>query len=492
MKNKYVAIIIAVAAIAVIVIYNFSISSADREKSIVLHEDFIYEDPPGSFDREVFADRRDEMMDKTGEGVAVISVAAGDDFFYLTGFEEQRGTAVIINSGDERKFKMFVPPRQPHQTLWYGEVHGVEGAVEKFGADTAYPLESLREELSELLEGQERIFIHSNDSGTMYTVRQVLGETAADGEIVEFEPYIHEMRVTKDKWEITQLRHSVEVTARAHRRAMKTVQPGQKEYDVQAEIEYVFKKNGLEPGFPSIVGSGPNATVLHYRDNDREMKEGDLLLMDVGAESKGGYVADVSRTIPVNGKFSPEQKELYELVLKATDEAIELMTPGNRMLDCHHRATEILTDGLYELGLITDTTKWWQKRFYVHYRKNHYIGLNVHDVGSYGDFDPDDRDSYLLNRDVRGRKIVPGMVMTIEPGIYLDEGRLDHLYEIFGDEVDKEELDAFAEEVRPVYEKYAGTGIRIEDDILITLDGNENLSKNAPRTVTEIERLMSR
>jgi len=221
------------------------------------------------------------------------------------------------------------------------------------------------------------------------------------------------------------------------------------------------------------------------------MQDGDLLLMDVGATCRG-YVADVTRTIPVSGRFSKKQRELYSLVLKANQEAIKMMVPGKRILDCHHRATEIIVRGLFDLGLITDTTSWWQKRFYIQYRNNHYIGLHVHDVGSYGDLDAPDRDSYILNPEIRGREILPGMVMTIEPGIYLLGDRLEYLHELFGDRASAEELDAFAEKVRPAYEKYAGIGIRIEDDVLITRDGNRVLSENAPKTIEEIEAAMRR
>ncbi len=488
MKNKYAALIIALIVIIILIFYNVYETRKEEKKYFVLHETFIYDEPLEYFEQVAFEERREEIRDNKGEGVIIVSAAAGDDFLYLTGFIESRGIAVLSGSPDS-VYKLFVTPRHPHTTLWTGEVYGTQGAMEKLGADTAYTIGRFEEMLPDLLEGQKRIFVHSGDNRVAGIVERFADQNS---EIVDIKPVLHEMRVTKDKWEIDQLRNAVEVTSLAHLRAMKTVAPGQKEYDVQAEIEYVYMKNGLSVGFPSIVGSGPNATILHYRENNRTLEEGDLLLIDIGAASKGGYVADITRTIPVNGKFSPEQRELYELVLKASDEAIKLMAPGNRILDCHHKAAQIITDGLYELGLITDTTQWWQKRFYIHYRSNHYIGLNVHDVGSYGDFDPADRDSYLLNREIRGRSVLPGMVMTIEPGIYLTPGRLDYLQELFGDEVDSHELEAFAEKVAPVYKKYEGTGIRIEDDILVTLDGNEIMSKNAPRTVAEIERIMGR
>ena len=203
------------------------------------------------------------------------------------------------------------------------------------------------------------------------------------------------------------------------------------------------------------------------------------------------YSADLTRTIPVNGKFAPMQKEMYELVLHALQEGMKEMIPGKRILDCHHTATRIIIEGLYNKGLITDSSKFWQRRFYIHYRNDHYIGLNVHDVGSYGDFNASARDEYIVTPAVRGRLLEPGMVLTMEPGIYLSAERIDQLKEIFPD-VPQEEIDAFLAKVKPVYMRYAGIGIRIEDDILITREGNEILTAVAPKGVEEIEEMMKK
>ena len=455
--------------------------------------EFIHAGEAPDIDPDVFKLRRQRLTGKMKGEIAIISAATGNDFIYLTGYTGERQAVAVLNPLSDNPFTLFVLPREPMSTLWDGERPGVEGAVKRYGADAAYPVAELNDRLATMVEGKNSASLHGDDRMVKERIKNMKGLSAnfSNSLHTDLAPILHEMRVIKDDWEIAQLEKAIAVTALAHRRALQTAAPGQKEYDVQAEIEYVFRKNGLATGFSSIVGSGPNAAILHYTHNDRTMQDGDLLLMDVGATCRG-YVADVTRTIPVSGRFSEEQRELYSLVLKANQEAIKKMVPGNRILDCHHRATEIIVRGLYDLGLIKDTTSWWQKRFYIQYRNNHYIGLHVHDVGSYGDLDAPDRDSYILNPAIRGREILPGMVMTIEPGIYLLGDRLEHLHKLFGDRATAEELDAFAEEIRPAYEKYAGIGIRIEDDVLITRDGNRVLSGNAPKTIEDIEAAMKR
>jgi Xaa-Pro aminopeptidase len=452
-----------------------------------LPEEFIYGGVTPCFDAGIFKNRRQRLMESMKGDLAVISAATGNDFVYLTGFTGERQAIAVLDRASDKPFKLFVLPREPMATLWDGERPGIEGAVGYFGADEAYPVEKFDRVISSIIAGKT-VSLHEDDRLLLDRLNRVNRDQGLSHHN-DLAHLLHEMRVVKDDLEIAHLEKAVEVTALAHGRALQTVAPGRKEYDVQAEIEYVFRKNGLSTGFSSIVGSGPNAAILHYTRNDRTLQDGDLLLMDIGAAS-GGYVGDVTRTIPVNGKFTDKQAELYSLVLEACQEATKLMVPGNHILDGHHRATEIITRGLYEIGLITDTTSWWQKRFYIHYRNSHYIGLHVHDVGSYGDFDAADRDSYMLDPGIRGRKLVAGMVLTIEPGIYLIADRLDHLHGLFGGIASEGELNAFVEKVRPVYEKYAGIGIRIEDDILITGDGNIVFSKNAPKTISEIEEIM--
>ncbi len=488
MLNKYL-IALAMAFFTGMVTGKSSLAQ-ENDLSCQLPGAYISKSDAPDFDAEAFELRRQRLMNKMEGEMAVISAASGNDFIYLTGLTGDRQAVAVLDPSSASPYTLFVLPRDPMTTLWDGERVGVEGAVDRYGADAAYTIAEFSEKLPGMIAGKSTVSLSKGEMALEKRISR-MAENFTGSFSYDLETVIHEMRVIKDDWEIAQLKKAVEVTGLAHKRVMHTVEPGQKEYDAQAEIEYVFMKNGLSAGFSSIVGSGPNAAILHYVHNDRSLEDGDLLLSDVGATSRG-YVADVTRTIPVNGKFSDRQKELYSLILKANQEAIKLMVPGRHILDCHHRATEIIVRGLYDIGLITDTTSWWQKRFYIQYRNNHYIGLHVHDVGSYGDLDAPNRDSYILDPGIRGRELLPGMVMTIEPGIYLLGDRLEYLHELFGHMATAEELDAFAEKVGPVYEKYAGIGIRIEDDVLITEDGNINLSAGAPRTIEEIEAAMSR
>ncbi len=453
-----------------------------------LPEKYIHEPTVTRFDPGVFEQRRKDILASLDADIVILSAGARHDFRYLTGFPERRGIAVII-PGHEKEYLLFVTPREIYTVMWTGEVYGLEGAVEKYGAEAAHGMDDFNEMLPGLLKGKKNIYLHGDDNRITDAVENVLIETGQQAEIRELATVLHEHRVIKDDWEIAHLKDAAEVTVKAHQYVLQTVQPGLAEYEVQASIEYIFRRNGMAPGFSSIIGSGPNSCLLHHTSNDRILEDGDLLLMDVGAASRGGYTADVTRTIPVNGRFSPEQRKIYELVLKASDEALKKMKPGHQMLDCHHLATEILVEGLYDMGLVPDTSSWWQKRFYIQHRINHYIGLQVHDAGDYG-FDTDNRNEHILTPAIRGREIKTGMVMTNEPGLYFMVGLLDGIHEMFGHLATEEELNAFVETVRPVYEKYEGIGVRIEDNILITEEGNMNLSRYAPRTVEEIEAAM--
>ncbi|MFW5792969.1 MAG: aminopeptidase P family protein [Bacteroidota bacterium] len=486
MKRYIIIILILVVIIIQIIILKNMLT---QKNYCVLPNKFIYEMTEPDFKPEVFENRRNKLLSETKDGVVIMSTAAAADFKYMTGFDERTGVA-CFRPDEENQFVMFLEPYNLHAAQWTGELYGLEGAVEKFGADKAYNIDSLLDVLPDLLKNTNRIYLHSKDKSIKNQLLEIYDIIGKAIDIKEIDPIIHEMRVIKDDWEISQIKQAVQVTAFAHQRVWKTVSPGQKEYEAQAEIEYVYRKNGLGVGFYSIVGSGPNATVLHHFKNNREMQSGDLLLVDIGASSRAGYSADITRTVPVNGKFSTEQKVLYKLVLKAFEEGVKELSPENKILDANHKANSIMVEGLYNMGLITDTTKWWQKRFYIQHRTSHYIGLNVHDVGSYGDFDIDNRDEHLLNPEFRGRDLKPGMVLSMEPGLYLMDNKLDQLHELFGDIATADELDEFADKVRPIYEKYSGIGIRIEDVVLITKDGNEILSGHLPKKMREIENFM--
>ncbi len=284
---------------------------------------------------------------------------------------------------------------------------------------------------------------------------------------------VDEMRVLKNPWEVERMQKAADITARSLTQVMKECKALMYEFEIEAVIESTFLKYGSQmPGFNSIVGSGPNSTIMHYEPNDRLMEDGDLLLMDIGAEY-GFYTADISRTIPVNGRFSPEQRNIYRLVLEAQKAAIEQMVPGQLFSDANDAVKKVINQGLHELGLITDPESPWQVTFYTIHGTSHYLGLDVHDVGKY-----------------RGRTLEPGMVITIEPGIYFREKALEQAQEMFKRDADSIEIADFVKQIAPVYEQYVNIGIRIEDDILVTKTGNLNLSRYAPKEMDDIEQLM--
>jgi Xaa-Pro aminopeptidase len=268
---------------------------------------------------------------------------------------------------------------------------------------------------------------------------------------------IHEMRLIKSDEEIALMRRSADIAAEAHREAMRAARPGMKEYELDALIEYVFRRNGsAAPAYNSIVGSGANATILHYVDNDAELKDGDLLLIDAGAEYEG-FASDITRTFPVSGRFNDAQRDIYQLVLDCQEECIRMVKPGVTLDEMHQRSVEILTEGMVRLGLLKgEPAKLIEeeqyKKFYMH-RLGHYLGMDVHDAGAY-------------HVDGQPRRVEAGIVMTVEPGLYI------------------------AEDAEDIPDQYRGIGVRIEDDVLVTPDGFDVLTDKAPKQVEEIEELM--
>jgi Xaa-Pro aminopeptidase len=286
------------------------------------------------------------------------------------------------------------------------------------------------------------------------------------------------MRVIKSPAEIDLIKKACSITSGALIEAMKAAQLNMKEYELAAIIEYIFKKDGADyTAFPTIVGSGVNSTILHYEAGDRKFKDNDIIVMDVGSEYKN-YASDITRSIPANGKFTSEQKEIYEIVLKANKKAIKNAKPGLGLNEIQNYAKDMVAEGLYKLGLITDKGKSWQTNVWMPHAVSHYVGLDVHDVGDA---------SYFTKK---GRIVEEGMVFTIEPGIYINNNSLDNLNIIYDEQVDSKELDEFAQKVKPAVEKYNNIGIRIEDTILITKDGCEILSSKAPKEIKAIENIM--
>jgi Xaa-Pro aminopeptidase len=382
------------------------------------------------------------------------------DLFYLTGFDEPHSVAVF--DARTRTHTMFVRPRDPEREVWDGARAGTAGAIEHFGATEAFPITDLAEQLPKLLRNHSTLFYRAGRDRVfddrLFAAIDKSRSFARTGstfptELVDPGTVVHEMRLFKSEAELSAMRQAAAITTEAHQLAMARTRPGMYEYEVEALLLDTFRKRGSERvAYGSIVGSGPNATVLHYRANNRKMHDGELLLIDAGCEW-GYYASDVTRTFPVNGTFTKPQQALYELVLEAQLEGIELARPGGTLEAIHTRCVEVLTRGLVRLGILEGdlaaliaAEKY--KPFYMH-RTSHWLGMDVHDVGSYF---------------VGGvaRPLQPGMVLTIEPGIYIGS------------------------EQTLAPESYRGIGIRIEDDILVGPNGPVNLTAAIPKSVQEL------
>jgi Xaa-Pro aminopeptidase len=385
------------------------------------------------------------------------------------------------------KYALFTTERSIRTTIYDGVVPGPTDIMKQYMADTVMSISNLANYLEKLIPSAGVIYYDEAD----YISGKILTELRANRntQLSDIAPLVSEMRVRKDETEIALIQKAIDITGEAFIEACKSCRTGLYEYDIEAVIEFVFRKNGSAmPAFSSIVGSGVNAVTLHYEKNSRRMEDGNLLLMDIGAEY-GMYAADITRTIPVNGKFSDEQKDIYELVLKAQKAAIKELRPGNYYISAHNKSVSVMASGLYELGLLTDTASEWQKSFYTIYPISHYLGMSVHDVGDYGtDFEY--MRTVIAKDTLYGRKLEEGMVLTIEPGLYLRDNGLSQLEELYGLKVSGEELGKFREAVSPAYEKYKNTGIRIEDDILVTAEGHSVLSSAIPKETSDIESLV--
>jgi Xaa-Pro aminopeptidase len=449
-----------------------------------------------SFDKDIFAKRRQQFMEKMDNGVAIFispevsnrnsdidyKFRQNSDFYYLTGFTEPE-SAFILSPGSDHEFIMFVKTNNPITKMWTGDICGIEGALEKYGADTAFSYDQFSTAAVYFLRDKNAIYYNMCNDDFNDKVSEIINYPWGNfpKQIINTSEIAHSMRIIKSSNEIAQMQKAIDATCEAQIEVLKLAEPGMYEYEIKALIEYIFAKNNCpREGFSSIVASGPNTTILHYRDQNRKMEDGDLLLMDIGAEY-GYYSADITRTIPVNGKFTNEQKELYEIVLSAQEMGIGMLKKGEGIEKIVNRMNEFAGEELFKLGLITDKSSVWQSRLWYFPYTCHWLGLDVHDV--HGNIE-NNEDGVILQT---------GMVTTIEPGLYINPDNLDNLHQIlraYRMQVTDEEIDEFIVKVEPVVKKYAHIGIRIEDDILITKDGNKILSDKAPKTVREIEDLM--
>jgi len=398
------------------------------------------------------------------------------DFFYLTGFEEPDAIAVITPSTD-KKFTLFVRPRDPEREIWDGYRAGVEGAVRDYSADEAFPIGEFDEKLPEILDGPDVLYYafgHSIPEMDQKIIRQLtlMRETnrkplEPPRTIVDPTAILHEMRVLKNEAEVEIMQRAADIAAEAHVEAMKSVRPGMKEYEVEALIESIFRRHGSAgPSYTSIIGSGANATILHYITNRDTLRDGDLLLVDAGAEYQG-YASDITRTFPINGRFTQAQREIYDLVLETQMSCIDMVRPGVRLEDLKTHSVEMLTEGMVRLGLLKGEPKKLieEKKYMQFYMHNlgHFLGIDVHDAGR-----------YYFNGESRAAEA--GMVMTIEPGLYISPDT-KNIPEDFNQDVP---------------ERYLGIGVRIEDDVLVTANGSRVLTNKVPKDPGEIETLMAK
>ena len=429
-----------------------------------------------------FARRRKKVMDmmNTG-GIAIVPTAPvrrrnGDveypyrpdsDFFYLTGFPEPEAVAVLVPDRPQGEYLLFCREKDAAKELWHGHRAGLEGACEKYGADDAFPITDLGDILPGLMENRERLYYTMGadpefDQQVLGWVNQVLSRgragVRAPYEFISLGHLVYEMRLYKSPAEVKILRKAAAISSAAHRRAMRVCRPGLKEYQLESELVHEFiQGGGRAPAYPPIVGGGANGCILHYTVNSDTLKDGDLVLIDAGVEYDG-YASDVTRTFPVNGRFSPVQRAVYEVVLEAQLAAIKKIVPGNHLNDPHETAIRVLTKGLVDLGILkgrpSQLIKTEAYKPYFMHRTGHWLGMDVHDVGDY-------------KVDGEWRMLEPGMVTTVEPGLYFQAG------------------------TKRLAKKWWNIGIRIEDDVLVTKDGNEVLSESAPKTVEQIEAWMS-
>ncbi|WP_373754595.1 Xaa-Pro aminopeptidase [Pseudomonas sp.] len=388
------------------------------------------------------------------------------DFQYLSGFPEPEAVIALIPGREHGEYVLFCRERNPERELWDGLRAGQEGAVSDYGADDAFPIADIDEILPGLIEGRERVYsaMGSNpefDRRLMDWINVIRSKARLGAqppnEFVALDHLLHDMRLYKSAAEVKVMRAAADISARAHVRAMQTCRAGLYEYSLEAELDYEFRKGGAKmPAYGSIVAAGRNGCILHYQQNDAPLREGDLVLIDAGCEIDC-YASDITRTFPVSGRFSPEQKAIYELVLKAQAAAFAEIAPGKHWNHAHEATVRVITTGLVELGLLEGDVQALidseaYRAFYMH-RAGHWLGMDVHDVGEYkvgGEW----------------RVLEPGMALTVEPGIYIGADN------------------------QAVAKKWRGIGVRIEDDVVVTRQGCEILTSGVPRTVAEIEALM--
>jgi Xaa-Pro aminopeptidase len=427
-----------------------------------------------------FSRRRRQLMRMMGRGAVAILPAAqprirnrdvlyayrqDSDFYYLTGFAEPDAVAVLAPGRADGEYLLFCRDRDPEKETWDGSRAGPADAVRCHGADVAFPIDELDERLPKIVGACDRVYYTMGahpefEQRLMAWVSRLRTRggagTHTPDEFIALDHFLHDLRLYKSREEAGAMRRAARIAVQAHRRAMSVCRPGLFEYQIEAEFMHEFRSHGAQASYQPIVGSGANSCILHYHDNDRRMEDGDLLLVDAGCEFDY-YASDVTRTYPVNGRFTPEQRAVYEVVLDAHEAALAAVAPGNAWSEPHEAAVRQVTKGLKRIGLLEGSlaglirSRAYQK-FFMH-RTGHWLGMDVHDVGDYKIAD-------------QWRVLEPGMALTVEPGVYIPPG------------------------TRGVPKRWWNIGIRIEDDVLVTRDGSEVLTRDLPRDPDVLEALV--
>jgi Xaa-Pro aminopeptidase len=473
---------------------------------------------PVSFDLAQFLDRRQRFAEAIGDALAILpgsqestrngdvshEFRQGSDFFFLTGFAEPDAVAVLNPAHSKERFVLFVRPRDREMEIWNGRRAGVEGAIATYGADTAYPLAQLDDKLREWALERPVVYYRLGTPAYDGRITRLVTELRAARargfptpiRLEDPSPIVHEMRLRRSPAELAWQRQACAISRDGHSEAMRVAAPGLFEYQLQAAVEFVFRDRGSHRNaYPSIVASGPNACILHYHENARRIAEGDLVLIDAGCEY-GYHASDITRTFPASGRFTSVQRAVYEIVLQSQLAAIAAVQPGQSVEGVHEAARRVLTQGLVELGLLPRGVE--ESLAMHHYREffmhgtSHWLGMDVHDVGDY-------------RMAGRSRRLEPGMVLTVEPGLYFDPERdtaTFYLREYSEHEMwerryrlgtaaakrlEEEERSRAEKLVHPVPREFRGIGVRIEDDVLVTPEGREVLTAGTPKSVEEIE-----
>jgi Xaa-Pro aminopeptidase len=428
-----------------------------------------------------FKRRRNQLMKMIGKGsIAILSSAQeqtrnrdvdypfrqDSDFLYLTGFSEPAAVLVLIPGRKHGETILFCRENDPEQETWHGRRAGQQGATANFGADDSFPIDDIDDILPGMLEGRQKVFHFMGrypefDQQLMGWVNQIKAKSRSGAhvpyEYVALDHLLFDMRLYKSRAEIALMKKAAKISVVAHKRAMQVCAPGKFEYTIEAEYNHEFTRNNAQHAYPPIVGGGANGCILHYTENDQKLNDGELLLIDAGCEVEG-YASDITRTFPVNGTYSPAQRAIYDIVWRAQQAAIKKVQPGNHWDDPHRAAVRVITKGLMDLKLLKGTLaklikEQAYRKFYMH-RTGHWLGLDVHDVGDY-------------KVGEQWRLLEPGMVLTVEPGIYIPAHS------------------------KGVNKKWWNIGIRIEDDVLVTKQGHDVLTAALPSKIADVEALMA-